>query len=171
MSSDRSVALTHPESAQVSVPLSITDRRVQQCMDEMINNDWFQGRARELAVEWGITRAAAEQISFDASRFLRLLRDAGAIHDRIAIKADEWLNRAESGGEFTAVARLRLEMVGLLGKQGERKAANASSEPLSPDERVLALRKELRDPDDELVKALKAEWATLTELAGKGWER
>lgn len=125
------------------------DLIVRRCLAMIIDRTWEPGHSPHvLAKEFDCTPAYVARAHGEAKRFARIAQDAGANRLQLLVRARDI---ADQDGPD------RLPAVALLAKMTGADKPPEAQQFTTPEERVAYLRECLRDPDDELLEALRAE--------------
>lgn len=142
-----------------------TDRRVWRIASMMTSGAWDRkDTAAQLAAEWNLSESAVRNMSAEAGRMLRLVREPEAAVEHVLARLHELMSHPLEPLETIAAARAILDGYKSFGYKGG--APEVSATP--PAQAQESLEAELRNPGPELADALeRTGWRRVVETTGE----
>ena len=141
-------------------PMRPADARTRRCIDLMLRGQWVRGvTAGELAQEWGMALNATERYATEAAKFIRLCESPEVARHEIILRLREI--SSEDKPDRVGALNSWAKMMGV-GEPRESKTDGGTA--ASRAERVAHLCQCLRDPDEELLEAMRMERKAIMEI-------
>ena len=132
-----------------SGPTRPADARTLHIIGMMTRKEWERGYSTAvLAKEWGMATGAVERYATEAAKFLRICNEPETLRTEIILRLRE-IGGEDKGDRVPAMLGLA-KMVGV----AEPRAPDVGTQT-SRAERIAHLCECLREPDDELLEAMR----------------